>query len=72
MEYYMNHLTGLDALFLHLETPQTPMHVGGFSILELPQRGLSLVFCRAKAMGGSVHPFMEYGPLHSLGYETQS
>jgi diacylglycerol O-acyltransferase / wax synthase len=31
----MNHLTGLDAAFLHLESPETPMHVGGLSILEL-------------------------------------
>ncbi len=31
----MDHLTGLDAAFLHVETPETPMHVGGLSILEL-------------------------------------
>jgi diacylglycerol O-acyltransferase len=31
----MNHLSGLDATFLHLETPETPMHVGGLSIFEL-------------------------------------
>ena len=31
----MNHLSGLDAAFLHLESPETPMHVGGLSILEL-------------------------------------
>ena len=24
----MKHLSALDALFLHLETPETPMHVG--------------------------------------------
>lgn len=32
----MNHLSGLDALFLHLETPQMPMHVGALHVLELP------------------------------------
>lgn len=32
----MDHLSGLDAGFLHLESPETPMHVGGLSILELP------------------------------------
>ncbi len=32
----MNHLTGLDAAFLHLESPETPMHVGSLNILELP------------------------------------
>lgn len=32
----MDHLSGLDAAFLHMESPETPMHVGGLSILELP------------------------------------
>lgn len=32
----MHHLTGLDAAFLYLETPETPMHVGGLNICELP------------------------------------
>ncbi|MFT5277374.1 MAG: diacylglycerol O-acyltransferase [Glaciecola sp.] len=32
----MDHLSGSDAAFLHLETPETPMHVGGLAILELP------------------------------------
>ncbi len=32
----MDHLSGLDAAFLHLESPETPMHVGGLSIMELP------------------------------------
>ena len=29
-------LSGLDALFLHLETPETPMHVGSLSRYDLP------------------------------------
>lgn len=29
-------LSGLDALFLHLETPEMPMHVGSLSLLALP------------------------------------
>lgn len=29
-------LSGLDALFLHLETPEMPMHVGSLMLLELP------------------------------------
>ncbi len=33
----MNHLSGMDASFLHLETPETPMHVGGMHVLELPE-----------------------------------
>ena len=32
----MDHLSGLDASFLYLETPETPMHVGGLNIVELP------------------------------------
>ena len=32
----MNHLSSLDASFLHFETPETPMHVGSLMILELP------------------------------------
>ena len=33
----MNHLSGIDASFLHLETPETPMHVGGLMLLELSE-----------------------------------
>lgn len=32
----MNHLSGLDATFLHLETPEMPMHVGSLNVLDLP------------------------------------
>jgi WS/DGAT/MGAT family acyltransferase len=32
-------LSGLDSLFLHLETPATPMHVGAVHLLERPPRG---------------------------------
>lgn len=33
----MKHLSALDALFLHLETPETPMHVGSLMLLEKPK-----------------------------------
>jgi diacylglycerol O-acyltransferase / wax synthase len=33
----MKPLGGMDASFLYLETPQTPMHVAGLSIVELPR-----------------------------------
>lgn len=33
----MDHLSGLDASFLHFETPETPMHVGSLMLLELPK-----------------------------------
>ena len=32
----MKQLGGMDASFLYMETPQTPMHVAGLSIVELP------------------------------------
>ena len=32
----MQSLTGLDATFLYLETPEMPMHVGSFNLCELP------------------------------------
>lgn len=32
----MQHLSGLDASFLHLETPEMPMHVGGLNLFDLP------------------------------------
>ncbi len=34
----LNHLSALDALFLYLETPETPMHVGSLMLLEKPKR----------------------------------
>jgi diacylglycerol O-acyltransferase len=33
----MDHLSSTDASFLHLETPETPMHVGSLMLLELPE-----------------------------------
>ena len=33
----MKPLGGMDASFLYMETPQTPMHVAGLSIVELPR-----------------------------------
>ena len=32
----MKSLTGLDATFLYLETPEMPMHVGSFNLCALP------------------------------------
>jgi diacylglycerol O-acyltransferase / wax synthase len=32
----MKHLSGLDASFLHMETPEMPMHVGALHLCELP------------------------------------
>jgi WS/DGAT/MGAT family acyltransferase len=33
----MKHLSGLDATFLYLETPETPMHIGGLHLFEMPE-----------------------------------
>ncbi|MFT3815131.1 MAG: wax ester/triacylglycerol synthase family O-acyltransferase [Acidovorax sp.] len=33
----MDHLSSVDASFLHFETPETPMHVAGLMLLELPE-----------------------------------
>ena len=33
----MKHLSGLDSTFLHLETPEMPMHVGSLNVLDLPE-----------------------------------
>lgn len=33
----MIHLSGVDASFLHMETPEMPMHVGSLHILDLPE-----------------------------------
>jgi len=33
----MKRLSGLDATFLHLETPEMPMHVGALHVFELPR-----------------------------------
>lgn len=32
----MDHLSALDAAFLYIETPETPMHVGSLHVCELP------------------------------------
>ena len=32
----MNHLSGIDAAFLYLETPEMPMHVGSLNLYDLP------------------------------------
>lgn len=33
----MDQLSGMDASFLHLETPETPMHVGSLMLVDLPE-----------------------------------
>ena len=33
----MKHLSGMDATFFHVETPETPMHVGSLCVVSLPE-----------------------------------
>ena len=33
----MDHLSSMDASFLHFETPETPMHVGSLMLFDLPE-----------------------------------
>lgn len=33
----MDHLSGMDAMFLHLESAEMPMHVGALHVLEVPE-----------------------------------
>ena len=48
----MNQLSGIDASFLHLETPETPMHVGSLMLFELPQGYQGDYYEDVKAMLG--------------------
>ncbi len=49
----MHHLSGLDASFLHFETPETPMHVGSLMLLELPPGYEGDYYEDVKAMVGA-------------------
>lgn len=40
----MQQLSGLDATFLYMENPRTPMHIGGVYIYALPESGEGFVF----------------------------
>jgi diacylglycerol O-acyltransferase / wax synthase len=44
----MKHLSALDALFLHLETPETPMHVGSLMLLDVPARSRKAAYANIR------------------------
>ena len=48
----MDQLSSIDASFLHLETPETPMHVGSLILIELPQGYQGDYYEAVKAMIG--------------------
>jgi diacylglycerol O-acyltransferase len=33
----MKHLSGMDSAFLHMESPEMPMHIGSLNVLDLPE-----------------------------------
>jgi diacylglycerol O-acyltransferase len=51
----MDHLSGMDASFLHLETPETPMHVGSLMLFELPEGYTGDYYEDVKALIGQAH-----------------
>ena len=52
----MNHLSGLDATFLHFETAEMPMHVGSLNVLDLPKGYKGDFYEDAKAyMASRIH-----------------
>ena len=78
----MKTLTGLDATFLYLETPEMPMHVGSLNLCELPA-GLKGGFHKAvqQHIASRMHlapvfsrklVFMPFGLGHPMWVETES
>src|SRR5712664_2372257 len=51
----MKHLSALDALFLHLETPETPMHVGSLMLLERPKGKKDVFVAIRDHIAGRLH-----------------
>ena len=48
----MEHLSSMDASFLHFETPETPMHVGSLMLFDLPGSYAGDYYEDVKAMLG--------------------
>ena len=46
----MKHLSGVDSAFLHLESPEMPMHIGSLNVLDLPEGYSGDFFEDTKAM----------------------
>jgi WS/DGAT/MGAT family acyltransferase len=51
----MKHLSALDAVFLHLETPETPMHVGSLMLLAKPPGKKSAYAAIRDHIAGRMH-----------------
>ena len=52
----MNHLSGMDASYLHFETPEMPMHAGSLQIVDLPE-GYAGDYCEdvKRCVAGRMH-----------------
>lgn len=46
----MKHLSGVDSAFLHLESPEMPMHIGSLNVLDMPEGYNGDFFEDTKAM----------------------
>ena len=58
----MDHLSTMDAAFLHFETPETPMHVGSLELLDLPKTYKGDFYEDAKAyLTGRLHLVPAFG-----------
>jgi hypothetical protein len=53
----MKQLSGLDATFLHLETPEMPMHVGALHVFELAAGSRGKFVTRLREHIGTRLPF---------------
>lgn len=51
-EKRIDQLSSIDASFLHLETPETPMHVGSLMLFDLPEGYQGDYYEDVKAMLG--------------------
>ncbi len=52
----MKPLTGIDATFLYMETPETPMHVAGLTLYQPPARSRRLVLRSLQGLLPRAHP----------------
>ncbi|MCU5784702.1 acyltransferase, ws/dgat/mgat [Alcanivorax balearicus MACL04] len=48
----MEHLSSIDASFLHLETPETPMHVASLALVDAPEGDITDFLNRVKKLIG--------------------
>ena len=65
----MNHLTSIDASFLHFESPETPMHVGSLMLLDLPAGYAGDYYDDVKAVIAERLPRVQAAGETSLGRE---